>query len=78
MTIRLFKTKADAQKKCVQLRKVVYRWRNIPVKIRFDKRDDSRFGMRGFGFTAKHGKNYYIIAESKKEARSWGLYSKIY
>ena len=78
MTVRLFKTKADAEKECRRLKEVLYRWKNKPIKIKFDKRDDSKFGMRGFGFTAKHGKNYYLIAESKKEAKSWGLYSKIY
>lgn len=73
----MFKTKADAEKECRHIKKVMPFAKCKPIKICFDKRDGPMFGMRGFTFTAKNGKNYYIMAETKKEAKSWDLHSKI-
>ena len=77
MTVQLFKTKADAEKECGHISNVFLGSKCIPIKIRFDESDGPQFGMRGFGFKARHGKTYYIIAETKKEAKSWNLNSKI-
>jgi len=77
MTVQLFKTKADAEKECSHIKRVFIGSKCISIKIRFDERDGPQFGMRGFGFKARHGNTYYIIAETKKEAKSWKLYSKI-
>lgn len=77
MTIQLFKTKADAEKECRHIKKVMPFAKCKPIKIRFDKRDGPMYGMRGFTFDAKEEKTYYIISETKKEAQSWDLDSKI-
>jgi len=79
MTVQLYKTKADAEKKCREMRKFFgsNKLKCKTIKIRFDKRDGPMFGMRGFTFTANEGKTYYILADTKTEAKSWGLYSKI-
>lgn len=77
ITVQLFKTKADAKEECSHIKRVIIGSKCIPIKIRFDDSDGPQFGMRGFGFKARHGKTYYIIAETKKEAKSWKLHSKI-
>ena len=77
MTVQLFKSKKDAEDYCEELYRAIPWTRNQPIKIKFDERDASMFGMRGFTFDAVQDKNYYITAESKKEAKSWGLFSKV-
>lgn len=77
MTIELYETKNDAELKAIHLKTAMPWTKNIPIKIRFDEKDHGHFGMRGFTFNAIHEKIYYILAESKDEAKSWGLHSKI-
>ena len=68
MTIQLFKTKKEAQEECDRIKRILYKSRCRPIRIRFDERDYSKFGMRGLHFKGEHGKIYYIIADSKREA----------
>lgn len=78
VTIQLFKTKKEAQEECDAIRRnIYYKSRCKPIKIRFDERDYKEFGVRGLHFKGEHGKIYYIIADSKREVKSWGLHSKI-
>lgn len=77
MTIQLFRTKKEAEKEVEEMKEIIFKCRFKPIKIRFDQADRTKYGMRGFDFTAKHGNMYYLIAESKAEVKSWGLKSKV-
>ena len=77
MTIALFKTKKSAEDECKYIKGICHSTRLKPIKIKFDCRDRSDFGMRGANFDGKDGNAYYILADSKTEVKSWKLYSDV-
>ena len=77
MTIELFKTKPEVEEELRYIKRILPWCKDRIIKIKYNKYDGPQFGMRGFSFNAQHGKTYYIIAPSKTEVKSWGLYSKI-
>lgn len=71
MTVQLFKTIKDAKSDMRETLEMFNLKKRIkgyyyPViaRIKFDERDKSTFGMRGFTFNAINGENYYIVLNS--------------